>query len=332
MRDISADAESSFRRTIWEKEKELSDLQRELLATKEESFKAENRAAKRIMEKSKADAEKNAMEKDKVLRRRPLNLLSKLLITMETREEELVSTIRKLSAVAEEQKRKIMDLEDYREEALKMIHEKQSELQDKLRVVKSKEDHIRSLEERLSTLNVDLSKEKAKSEESEKAMQKILIETTEKLEEAEESIESLSQERDVLRTEKGNLESSYRDIQGKLKLRNESIAQIEAEVEKVKSAFKRKEEKLLQENDILLRKVQQLDQEIRRLNERAREMVVFQNERTTLLESIRSMEKDVQSVDSLKSRHKEETSLLLKEIEKQRLKFSRLKEALDESQ
>ncbi|KAJ3098628.1 leucine rich repeat [Phlyctochytrium planicorne] len=421
-KDSELKAEALVANVTMAKDKEITTLKDELHRTKLDLSNLESQSQIKIREsEEKLGKASESMQKIQD----EFNYRGKVITSFENKEREMIMTVRKLTALVEDQKRHIVDLEERNEASLSFFQEKIKSLQEQLKSMISCESTLKMIREQLEaskeeiskkdqmllqlqgqlhTVNADSSeKHLAYSQERGQLIQKVKeIEDARKnledqhqldvqtlrikekmlddqnatirnlkqnlenkirehnvaleditkmeerfreemkrlskiskeleLEESERMIEGLQKERDEYYTENEKLHATLLELSAKLKARNESIAQIEAEVSKVQGAFRRKEERLLLENESLRQSHDILRNEMQKLaEEHASKVKEFERERGVMVESIRKMKTELQSVDLLKDTHKEEMAIVLSELERQRQKFSKLKDAISDT-
>ncbi|KAI8852533.1 hypothetical protein BC829DRAFT_65729 [Chytridium lagenaria] len=110
----------------------------------------------------------------------------------------------------------------------------------------------------------DNSKIEDKFREELKRISRLSTELQHELEDAENTIEGLQNDR-ILCLRRKNVRAAAGRGFGEIESENESIAHIEVEVEKVKQSFKRKEEKLTSENEFLLRSQDSLKKDMQQM-------------------------------------------------------------------
>ncbi|KAJ3411082.1 hypothetical protein HDV05_002752 [Chytridiales sp. JEL 0842] len=175
-------------------------------------------------------------------------------------------------------------------------------------------------EKRRNELETALRKSSAKTEKLEEELQ---------LSEAE--LEKIYELASKYRTERDILKDEVESLTTKLTERNERIIRIEEEVERVKEVFARKEEKLTQERNEALNSNYSAVSELRQLCEsQALKIQQYERDRSSLVESLKDMQAKVQNVDDLKRMHEGSLKALRVELDKQRSKFSKLKQAMEE--
>ncbi|KAJ3209521.1 hypothetical protein HDU67_006149 [Dinochytrium kinnereticum] len=424
LKESTSLSEATLKNITAAKDKEIGDLKDDLFKAKEKLLDKHSETSKTIQDLESKLAKSHMLLDEQA---KELTEKTKVLNGLENKERELVATIRRLSAMAEEQRRQILNLEEQNEASLSFFQEKMTSLQERIRSLQAAESNIKTMSELLEKTKEELghkqnvlsettarlrdamaeaaekhlaySREKGqlcerieklefelktvserqendsqavrikekmlddqnatirnlkqnldnkirehntlveetsqiedKFREEMKRISRLSAELRHELEEAESTIEGLQSDREELLSEKEKLVAELQEVSGKLKARNESIAHIEVEVEKVKLAFKRKEDKLLSENESLIRSHDSLQKEMEHLLDlNMTKIRGLEREKDALIDSIRKMEVELQSVDNLKERHREEMVVILGELEKQRSKFSKLKEAISES-
>ncbi|KAJ3263714.1 hypothetical protein HDU77_010099 [Chytriomyces hyalinus] len=176
----------------------------------------------------------------------------------------------------------------------------------------------------------DINTRESKLEDSLSKEKKKVRELTNELISQNEAFESLQSAFEDCKNERDALHSEVLKVSEKLQERNTSIAHIELEVSRVKSVFAAKEAKLVQERDDLLRTREISVDEVKRHYEaQMSRLKGMERERDSLFETTKRLKLQVTELETAQDAKTQELKRISQEMERQKLKFIKLKEAMD---
>ncbi|KAJ3176348.1 hypothetical protein HK101_010451 [Irineochytrium annulatum] len=226
--------------------------------------------------------------------------------------------------VLEAESKKFHDLHEMHSHTLRI---KEKMLDDQLLTIKTLKQNLENkTREHANLLQENAHKKEAGFDELHKC-RSLIRELEGELEDNEITIADLQESLSKSERRREALAQEVADIAEKLRARNDSIALIESEVERMTVTFKEKEEKLLNRVAQSLYEKDKAQEELKKLRDSSQSMEM---ERQAFLSSIHQLTTELRSVDALKDNHEQEMQSLLGELEKQRAKFARLREAISE--
>ncbi|KAI8823257.1 hypothetical protein BJ741DRAFT_77526 [Chytriomyces cf. hyalinus JEL632] len=198
-------------------------------------------------------------------------------------------------------------------------------------------DTIRTLKQNLdnktrdhAALLQDINARESKLEDGFSKEKKKVRELTNELISQNEAFESLQSAFEDCKNERDSLHSEVLKVSEKLQERNTSIAHIEHEVSRVKSVFAAKEAKLVQDRDDLLRTREISVDEVKRHYEaQMSRLKGMERERDSLFETTKRLKLQVTELETAQDAKTQELKRVSQEMERQKLKFIKLKEAMD---
>ncbi|KAJ3237999.1 hypothetical protein HDU81_008607 [Chytriomyces hyalinus] len=215
--------------------------------------------------------------------------------------------------------------------------EAEQALRIKVKMLDDQNDTIRTLKQNLdnktrdhTSLLQDINSKESKLEESLSKEKKKVRELTNELISQNEAFESLQSSFEDCKNERDSLHAEVLKVSEKLQERNTSIAHIELEVSRVKSVFAAKEAKLMLERDDLLRTREIAVDEVKRHYEaQMNRLKGMERERDSLFETTKRLKLQVTELETSQAAKTQELKRISQELEHQKLKFIKLKEAMD---
>ncbi|KAJ3296958.1 leucine rich repeat [Borealophlyctis nickersoniae] len=247
--------------------------------------------------------------------------------------QRLQNELAKQTRIVEEEKQKLeakmKGLEEEKNDAVRSRESDEQALRVKTKMLEDQNDTIRKLKQNLEnktrehqTLINDSAKREEALEEQIDAERRANREMRHEIDSQEKLIDHLQVIVDEYKEERDALRKEVVEISKRLKDRNDSIQRIEEEVAKVRKIFKAKEEKLLQERKDALRAKDDESAELRQAFEaQSARMAVFDRERDAMLQTIKRLQREVDSASFEKERHEAEMRVLVVEMERQKQKM-----------
>ncbi|KAJ3297221.1 hypothetical protein HDU79_004345 [Rhizoclosmatium sp. JEL0117] len=263
--------------------------------------------------------------------------------------------VEKLGRMLQASKTRNEELDEEYRQAVKAEHHKYSELfkafqelaeesngiskalRIKNKMLDDQNDTIKTLKQNLenkirdhAALLQEVSTTESKIEESLAKEKKRVRDLTHELTTQEEAFEQLQNAFQECKEERDALHSELMEVSKKLQERNVSIARIEEEVSRVKNIFSAKEQKLRMENDDLIKSREIAVDEVKRFYEsQSSRLKILERERESLFENVKRLKSQVMELETEKETREEEMKRILIDVERQKSRFAKLKEAMD---
>ncbi|KAJ3089893.1 leucine rich repeat [Physocladia obscura] len=233
--------------------------------------------------------------------------------------------------------KRVEDLEKEIQIRLTSQNEAEQALRIKNKMLDDQNDTIKSLKQNLenkirehASLFQEISLNESKIEESVARERKKTRELSNELAIQEETFEQLQIAFQECKDERDTLHSELMEVSKKLQERNISIGRIEEEVSRAKDIFSAKEKKFHQDRDDILKSKEIAIDDIKRFYEaQSSRLKILEHERDSLYETTKRLKThEIEMEATLKSQN-DEMKKLQQELERQKIKFIKLKEAID---
>ncbi|KAJ3077894.1 leucine rich repeat [Rhizoclosmatium hyalinum] len=317
--ELSNKNEASF--TLFEEKCMMMESQVKSLS----ETKSDLEGIKKELEKNKSAMAKNqelieALESEKTVISRTL---SDQMASFQKERDTLLSKIRELE---QDLTGKAAASSDF-DQALRIKNKMLDDQNDTIKTLKQNlENKIRDH----AALLQEVSTAESKIEESLAKEKKRVRDLTHELATQEEAFEQLQNAFQECKEERDALHSELMDVSKKLQERNVSIARIEEEVSRVKNIFSAKEQKLRMENDDLIKSREIAVDEVKRFYEsQSSRLKILERERESLFENVKRLKTQVMELETEKETREEEMKRILLDVERQKSRFAKLKEAMD---
>ncbi|KAJ3351438.1 hypothetical protein HDU83_008940 [Entophlyctis luteolus] len=235
-----------------------------------------------------------------------------------------------LSKKCEDLERDILQQKSERENAEQALRIKNKMLDDQIDTIKNLKQNLENKSREHATLLQDVGAKESRLDETLSRERSRVRELSRELATNEEALEQLQMALQECRDERDTLHSELMEVTKKLQDRNYSIARIEEEVGKAKSIFAAKEARLTQEIKDLTRSKEAAIDDVKRYYENQSQRArAFELERESLFEATKKLKSQLSEAEANLVRKSEELKKVEIELEKQKLKFMKLKEALE---